>query len=78
MPEPGVGASADDSGDAYPVHVVGRFESLRSIARDRLGDARRASEILTMNREIFRSSDRPVPGQILRLPRDAKPLRQGR
>ncbi|HEY2157702.1 MAG TPA: LysM peptidoglycan-binding domain-containing protein [Isosphaeraceae bacterium] len=71
-------APADGGGDIYPIHVVGRFESLRSIARDRLGDARRAPEILALNRNIFRSSDRPVPGQHLRLPRDATPLRHGR
>ena len=65
-------------GEIYPVHVVGRFESLRSIARDRLGDARRSAEILALNRDTLRSSDRPVPGQHLRLPRDATPLRRGR
>ncbi len=68
----------DEGGEIYPVHVVGRFESLRSIARDRLGDARRAPEILALNRDTLRSSDRPVPGQHLRLPRDAAPLRHGR
>ncbi len=71
-------APADDGGDIYPIHVVGRFESLRSIARDRLGDSRRAAEILALNRDTLRSSDRPVPGQHLRLPRDAAPLRRGR
>jgi type IV pilus secretin PilQ/predicted competence protein len=68
----------EGGGGIYPIHVVGRFESLRSIARDRLGDSRRASEILALNRDTLRSSDRPVPGQHLRLPRDAAPLRRGR
>jgi nucleoid-associated protein YgaU len=69
--------SAGEGAD-YPIHVVGRFESLRSIARDRLGDSRRAAEILALNRDTLRSSDRPVPGQHLRLPKDATPLRHGR
>ncbi len=67
-----------DEGDVSPVHVVGRFESLRSIARDRLGDSRRAAEILALNRDTLGTSDRPVPGQHLRLPRDAAPDRRGR
>ena len=60
--------SPDGDDDAYPVHVVGRFESLRSIARDRLGDSRRAARSSRLNRDTLRTSDRPVPGQHLRLP----------
>jgi nucleoid-associated protein YgaU len=61
---------AEGDGD-YPVHIVGRFESLRSIARDRLGDSKRAAEIQALNRDILRGSDRITPGQYLRLPKDA-------
>ena len=69
--------AAADGSDDHPIHIVGRFESLRSIARDRLGDSRRAAEILALNRDVLRASDRPVPGQHLRLPRDAAPIRRG-
>ena len=33
--------------ETYPVHRVGPHETLRSIARDRLGDSRREVEILS-------------------------------
>jgi nucleoid-associated protein YgaU len=65
---------AEGDGD-YPIHIVGRFESLRSIARDRLGDSKRASEIQTLNRDVLHTSDRITPGQYLRLPKDAVLIR---
>jgi nucleoid-associated protein YgaU len=67
-----VAADPPPSEPQYPIHVVGRFESLRGIARDRLGDPRRASEIVALNRNVVSSiNDRLVAGQNLRLPRDA-------
>ncbi|MDE2507784.1 MAG: LysM peptidoglycan-binding domain-containing protein, partial [Planctomycetota bacterium] len=36
-----------------PMHRVGRYETLRGIARDYLGDSRRADEILELNRDAI-------------------------
>jgi general secretion pathway protein D len=61
------------AGGGYSVHVVRRDETLRSIARDRLGDARRGGEIAELNRDLLGDDPRPVPGQRLLLPADAGP-----
>jgi general secretion pathway protein D len=77
MPPRSAPAAPQAEGDGdYPIHIVGRFESLRSIARDRLGDSKRAAEIQALNRDILHSSDRITPGQYLRLPKDAVLLRR--
>ena len=52
-------------------HVVKAHETLRSIARDRLGDPRRAEEIREMNLDEL-GEDPPRVGMTLRLPDDAK------
>ncbi|MDG3007713.1 LysM peptidoglycan-binding domain-containing protein [Paludisphaera mucosa] len=59
--------------DPYPTHRVGPRETVRSIARDRLGDPRRATEIIELNRGVIPPSGRPSPGQRLELPKDALP-----
>jgi hypothetical protein len=53
--------------------VVRRNETLRSIARDRLGDVRRSGEIAALNRDLLGDDPRPVPGQRLILPAGAGP-----
>ncbi len=60
-----------------PVHVVRRYETLRSIARDRLGDARRADEIRELNRDRLNDDDLLAPGLSLLLPSNARPQRSG-
>ncbi|MDG3002505.1 LysM peptidoglycan-binding domain-containing protein [Paludisphaera mucosa] len=55
-----------------PVHKVRPHETLRSIARDRLGDSRRAREILDLNRDAVDDPAHLVVGQILDLPDDAE------
>jgi nucleoid-associated protein YgaU len=45
---------------------------LRSIARDTLGDARRADEILELNRGAIDDPAQLVVGQVLELPEDAR------
>jgi nucleoid-associated protein YgaU len=55
-----------------PVHRVRARETLRSIARDRLGDSRRAREILDLNRDVVDDPAHLVVGQILDLPDDAE------
>jgi nucleoid-associated protein YgaU len=54
-----------------PVYKVRRNDTLRSIARDALGDARRAREILELNRDLIADPTNLVPGQLIELPEDA-------
>jgi nucleoid-associated protein YgaU len=54
-----------------PTYKVRRYDTLRSIARDTLGDPRRAREILSLNRDIIDDPDRLISGQLLELPEDA-------
>jgi len=55
------------------VHMVGPDETPRSIARDRLGDARRANEIIELNREQLATEGRWRAGLRILLPADAGP-----
>jgi nucleoid-associated protein YgaU len=54
-----------------PVYKVRRYDTLRSIARDALGDSHRADEIYEINRDIIADPTRLIPGQLLELPEDA-------
>jgi nucleoid-associated protein YgaU len=54
------------------VYIVRAGETLRTIARDRLGDARRAGEILEWNRDSLGDSARLTPGQAIFLPAGAR------
>ena len=54
------------------LYKVRPHETLRSIARDTLGDSRRADEILDLNSKILDDPAHLVIGQILELPEDAK------
>ncbi|WP_165246328.1 LysM peptidoglycan-binding domain-containing protein [Paludisphaera soli] len=58
--------------ESRPVHKIRARETLRSIARDRLGDSRRAREILDLNRDVVDDPAHLVVGQILNLPDDAE------
>ena len=69
-------SNAGSGGAPQPVHVVRRYETLRSIARDRLGDSRRADEIIELNRDRVPVASQLTPGQRLLLPSDATPVRQ--
>jgi nucleoid-associated protein YgaU len=55
----------------YAVHVVRRHETLRSIARDRLGNPHRSAEITELNRELLGPAGQLTVGQRLILPEDA-------
>ena len=57
------------------VHVVGPRETVRSIARDRLGDSRRADEIIELNRDLLTTQGRLTTGDRILLPPDASPGR---
>ncbi|MFM7592994.1 MAG: LysM peptidoglycan-binding domain-containing protein, partial [Isosphaeraceae bacterium] len=53
-------------------HRVQQGETLRTIARDFLGDARRSSEIIALNSDFLEDSRSPLrPGQVLRMPADS-------
>ena len=54
-----------------PVYRVRAYDTLRSIARDTLGSARRADEILDLNRGLIDDPNQLVVGQVLELPEDA-------
>jgi nucleoid-associated protein YgaU len=74
-------AAADDGGGAAarrraPMYRIRPHETLRSIARDTLGDSRRARELLEMNRDVIDDPDHLTPGQVIDLPEDARPARR--
>ncbi|MDR3620306.1 MAG: LysM domain-containing protein, partial [Paludisphaera borealis] len=67
--------AASRSVSTRPVHKVQPDETLRTIARDRLGSGRRANEILELNRDTIDDPSALIVGQILELPDDAKVAR---
>jgi nucleoid-associated protein YgaU len=68
---------ADNSAEAqYPKYQVRPRETLRSIARDTLGDSHRDEEILEMNRDAIPDPKHLTAGQILILPDDARLVRR--
>ncbi len=54
-------------------HIVRPHETLRSIARDTLGDAHRDEEIRNLNLKVLDGRISLIAGQRLRLPDDARP-----
>jgi nucleoid-associated protein YgaU len=71
---PAIRVSAGSHGSARstgPVYKVRPYDTLRSIARDTLGDAHRASEILELNRGLIDDPNRLIVGQLIELPEDA-------
>jgi nucleoid-associated protein YgaU len=61
-----------------PRYKIRPQETLRSIARDTLGDSRRAGEILELNREVIDDPNYLSPGQEIELPEDARLARRVR
>jgi nucleoid-associated protein YgaU len=61
-----------------PIYRVRPRDTLRSIARDTLGDSRRAGEILDLNRDVIDDPNHPTTGQTIDLPADARLARQAR
>ena len=74
---PTVGASRvrdrteDAEEPAQPTYKVRQYDTLRGIARDTLGDARRYREILELNRDVIDDPAHLIVGQKLNLPEDA-------
>jgi nucleoid-associated protein YgaU len=63
--------SSRPSGDPLTYKVKAN-ETLRSIARDRLGNSRRADEIYQLNRDLIDDPQNLTPGQLIQLPDDAR------
>jgi nucleoid-associated protein YgaU len=64
--------SVSNAEPTYPKYRVGPRDTLRSIARDTLGDAHRSDEILELNRDQIDDPRRLTPGIMLVLPDDAR------
>jgi nucleoid-associated protein YgaU len=77
---PGAMAAAPSAAERprLPRYKIRPQETLRSIARDVLGDSRRADEILELNREAIDDPSQLVPGQEIDLPEDARLTRRSR
>ncbi|HEV3168356.1 MAG TPA: LysM peptidoglycan-binding domain-containing protein [Isosphaeraceae bacterium] len=70
---------AETTNDAdYPHYQVRPHDTLRTIARDTLGDSHRSDEILEMNRDTITDPHRLTAGQTLILPEDARVGRRTR
>ncbi len=63
--------SRDVDEPTRPTYRVRAHDTLRSIARDTLGDPHRYREILDLNRDAVDDGGRLTPGATLRLPEDA-------
>lgn len=59
--------------DQYPTYTVKPGRGLRSIAYRCLGDAKRATEIFSLNRDLIDDPDDIFPNDVLRMPKDADP-----
>jgi nucleoid-associated protein YgaU len=64
--------SVSNAEPTYPRYRVGTHDTLRSIARDTLGDSRRSDEILELNRDQIDDPRQLTPGIMLVLPDDAR------
>jgi nucleoid-associated protein YgaU len=79
-PAPGAMTAAPSAAERprLPRYKIHPQETLRSIARDLLGDSRRADEILELNREVIDDPGQLTPGQEIELPEDARITRRAR
>jgi nucleoid-associated protein YgaU len=68
--------SANDGTRPRRYHVVREHETLRSVARDALGDSRRDGDIRDLNLRLLGDSDDLVPGMRLALPDDVSTIRR--
>ncbi|WZO98164.1 LysM peptidoglycan-binding domain-containing protein [Isosphaeraceae bacterium EP7] len=58
--------------EEYPRYRVRAYDTLRSIAKKKLGDSHRAAEIIDLNRDLLGDDVRVVAGQVIKLPEDAR------
>lgn len=65
-------AAAEFDPELLPTHRVRKGETLRSIAREELGDSERAEEIVKLNSDMLDDPPRLRVGVRLKLPQDAR------
>ncbi|MDO5757380.1 MAG: peptidoglycan-binding protein LysM [Rhodobacterales bacterium] len=68
----GVAEVEDDSADHTVFHTVASGDTLSAIAKKTLGSANRYMEIFEANKPMLSDPDKIYPGQVLRIPKDAK------
>ncbi len=68
----GVAEVEDDDTEEATFHTVEKGENLSGIAKKTLGDANRYHEIFEANKPMLTDPDKIYPGQVLRIPQDAK------
>ena len=68
----GVAEVEDDSADHTVFHTVESGDTLSAIAKKTLGSANRYMEIFEANKPMLSDPDKIYPGQVLRIPKDAK------
>ena len=69
----GVAAVDDTVKGVDPVfHTVEKGDSLWAISKKTLGDGNRYNEIFEANKPMLSDPDKIYPGQVLRIPQDAK------
>lgn len=61
----------DETADAV-FHTVEEGDNLSAVAKKTLGDANRYHEIFEANKPMLTDPDKIYPGQVLRIPQDAK------
>jgi len=65
-------AVTGDTGGRRPAYKIRPNDTLRSIARDMLGDSHRVTEILELNRDLIDDPSHLIVGQVVELPDDAR------
>ena len=68
----GVAEVEDDGADDAVFHTVESGDTLSAIAKKTLGSANRYMEIFEANKPMLSDPDKIYPGQVLRIPKDAK------
>lgn len=68
----GVAKVEDESDDDAAFHTVEKGDTLWAVAEKTLGNGARYKEIFEANKPMLTDPDRIYPGQVLRIPQDAK------
>ena len=68
----GVASVEDTAADGAVFHTVEKGDTLSAIAKKTLGNANRYPEIFEANKPMLSHPDKIYPGQVLRIPQDAK------
>ena len=68
----GVASVEDEAATDAIFHTVEKGDTLSAIAKKTLGSANRYPEIFEANKPMLSHPDKIYPGQVLRIPQDAK------